>query len=93
VPSHEPNRNVWEAVLDRLRSELDSEEFRRWFQPTAYASDSGDRVTIWVPSESIRRHLQTHYDAIVRQTLASLGRRNTVVRIVVSGFEDEDEEE
>jgi len=40
--------NVWTVILDRLRAELDSEEFRRWFASSSYASDSGDVITVWV---------------------------------------------
>ena len=88
-----PESNIWNRVLERLGHELDGDELRRWFSPTAYASDSGDRITVWAPSESIRRQLVTHYDRLIRRTLAALGRPDTSVRVVVSGFGDEDEEE
>jgi len=55
------SENVWQGVLDRLRTALDPEEFRRWFEGTAYASDSGDQITVWVHSESVRRHILVHY--------------------------------
>ena len=82
--------NPWDQVLERLRTELDGDDFRRWFAPTAYASDSGDRISVWTPSESVRRHLSTQYTDLIDQALAAIGRAETTVRFLVSGF-DEDE--
>ena len=74
--------NVWSIVLARLETELDGEDFRRWFGATAYASDSGDQITVWVPSEPIRRHITSHFhDSIVR-AIRSLGLRNPVLALV-----------
>ncbi len=60
--------------------------------PPAYASDSGDQITVWVPSEAIRRHIDTHYQEAIRRALQALGRTNTHVRMVVSGMDEDDEE-
>jgi len=78
--------------LERIRARIPEEDFRRWFGATAYASDSGDQITVWVPTESIRRHISGHYDNAIEQALAALGRTDTQVRLVVSGDDDEDEE-
>ncbi len=86
------DQNLWVQILNRLSREIEAEEFRRWFSPTSYASDSGDLITIWVPSESIRRHLTTHYLAAIERTLSSL-RAHTAIRFLVAGItEDEDED-
>jgi chromosomal replication initiation ATPase DnaA len=83
--------NPWSELLENLRHEVAEEDFRRWFSATAYASDSGDHLTVWVPAVGIRRMLETHYyDTIVR-TLARMGRPHTTVRFVVAGY-DEDED-
>jgi chromosomal replication initiation ATPase DnaA len=84
---------VWDDVLALLRVDLDAEDFRRWFGSTAYASDSGDQITVWVPSESIRRHLTNHYDLEVTAALKAVGRQDTHVRFLVAGFGDEDDDE
>lgn len=82
---------IWDQVLEALRVEVPDEDFRRWFGDTAYASDSGDQITVWVPTESIRRHLDTHFGDSLDRALAAIGRRHTFVRFVVGGV-DEDEE-
>ena len=84
--------NLWQRLLDELTTTLPPEEFRRWFSATAYASDSGDQITVWVPSEGIRRHIELHYREALNRALARLGRGGTAVRLVVAGF-DEDEAE
>jgi chromosomal replication initiation ATPase DnaA len=83
--------NLWNQVLERLRAELDGEEFRRWFLPTAYASDSGDQVTVWVPTEADRRHLTRTYEEAVYRALSALGRPGVHVRFVVSGTGDDED--
>jgi chromosomal replication initiation ATPase DnaA len=81
----------WDRVLEQLRSMLPEEDFRRWFGATAYASDSGDQITVWVISESIRRHLGLHYAEAVRRALAAIDRRGTQVRFVVGGTDEDDD--
>ena len=84
---------VWDDVLERLRVAVDAEDFRRWFGSTAYASDSGDQITVWVASEAIRRHLTSHYDREITAALGAVGRPHTHVRFLVAGFGDEDDDE
>jgi chromosomal replication initiation ATPase DnaA len=85
--------NAWDLLLERMRTHMPEEDFRRWFGATAYASDSGYQLTVWVPSEAIRRHIATHYELAMERELAALGRAHTHVRLVVSGMGDEDEDE
>ena len=61
--------------------------------PTAYASDSGDQITVWVPTEAMRRHLLSHFDDRIDAALAALERADTHVRFVVTGIDDEDDED
>ncbi len=85
--------SVWDEVLQVVRTRVDTEDYRRWFGVTSYASDSGDQITVWVPSEAIRRHLETHFGDQIRRALAGLGRAGTHVRFAVAGFGDEEEDE
>jgi chromosomal replication initiation ATPase DnaA len=83
---------IWDQVLETLRSKMPDEDFRRWFGNTAYASDSGDQVTVWVSTEAIRRHIAAHYSDQIDRAMSALGRTNTHVRMVVAGEDEEDEE-
>ncbi len=77
-------------MLERIREDIGEEAFRRWFSATAYASDSGNQITVWVPSEGIRRLIETQYYDTISRALDELGRANTGVRFVVAGFDDDD---
>ena len=83
--------NPWDDVLGRIRDEIGEEAFRRWFSATAYASDSGDQITVWVPSQGIRRLIETQYYDAISRALLGLDRPRATVRFVVAGF-DEDED-
>jgi chromosomal replication initiation ATPase DnaA len=84
--------NLWEQILERLRAQMPEEDFRWWFGATSYASDSGDQLTVWVPTEAIRRHIVAHYEPAIDHEVAALGRARTRVRLVVSGVGDEEDE-
>lgn len=84
--------NVWTTLLERMRRELDEEDYRRWFGATFLASDAGTQITIWVPTESIRRHINAHYQEPLHRALIDLGREGTDLRLVVAGYGDEDED-
>lgn len=86
--------NPWELALQYIQPRLDTAEFRRWFGESAYASDSGDQITVWVATESVRRYIEQHYHEEIDTALRSIGRSDTLVRFVVTGVgEDEDDEE
>jgi chromosomal replication initiation ATPase DnaA len=83
---------IWDEILTRMRTRMPEEDFRRWFGATAYASDHGNQVTVWVPTEAIRRHIMSHYDEELRSALGALGRTYTTMRFVVGGSGDDEEE-
>jgi len=86
-------RKLWDEVLDRLRDDLIPDELRRWFGEAMQAGDTGDQVTIWVPSEPVRRHILTHYQDMIDRALEDLGRQNVEIRFVATGVGDEDEDD
>ncbi len=85
--------NAWELVLQRVRLEMEPEDFRRWFSSTSYAGDSGDQINVWIGSEAIRRHIETHFQEEIDHALSALNRPDTIIRFIVAGFGDEDDED
>jgi len=83
--------NVWAVVLERLRATIDADEYRRWFSGSSQASDSGDQITIWVLTSTDARHISVHYLDRIYRELAHLGRVDVTIRLVATGYEDEDE--
>ena len=87
------DQNSWELVLEKVRAEVDAEDFHRWFASTSYAGDSGDQINVWIGSDAIRRHIETHYQEEIDRALTALNRSDTLIRFIVAGFGDEDDEE
>lgn len=85
--------NAWAAVCAQIRTRMEEEDYRRWFGATAYASDSGDQISVWVPSEPIRRHLANHFQRVIDEALAAIDRPDTHIRFIVAGVSEEEEEE
>jgi chromosomal replication initiation ATPase DnaA len=86
--------NIWTEILVRLKAELTEEEYRRWFSNSSYASDSGDQISVWVPTVVDGRQILQNYSDRLDRVLAALGRPDTTVRFLATGYEeDEDEEE
>lgn len=83
--------SVWDDLIACIRASVDTEDFRRWFGSTAYASDAGDQITVWVASEAIKRHLMSHYQDEIDAALEAIGRKGTHIRFIVAGFGDEDD--
>ncbi|MEQ1869507.1 MAG: hypothetical protein ABL961_05730 [Vicinamibacterales bacterium] len=85
--------NVWIQILDILRAELDPEEFRRWFLSSSYASDSGDQITVWISAAADGRHVQQNYTDRIQRALLSLGRTDTAVRFIATGYADDEDDD
>ena len=85
-------RNPWEKILHHLQTAVSAEDFRRWFSETSYASDSGDQITVWVPTETARRYIGVHFTDAIDEALAAMDREHTQIRFVVSGTGDDEEE-
>ena len=88
-----PDRKLWDEVLDKLRNDLIPEELRRWFGESMQAGDTGGQVTVWVPSEPVRRHILTHYHDLIDRALEDLGRQNVDIRFVATGVADDEDED
>jgi chromosomal replication initiation ATPase DnaA len=84
--------DAWQRVLALVRLEIGEEDFRRWFSSTSYAGDSGEQITVWIGAESLRRHIEVHFQEAIARALAALDRRHTHIRFVVVGFGDEDDD-
>jgi chromosomal replication initiation ATPase DnaA len=82
---------AWDAILEHLRSTIEEGEFRRWFSSSMQASDSGDQITVWVPTVNDGRFITSHYLDEITRALERLNRFNVVVRFVATGSAEDDE--
>jgi chromosomal replication initiation ATPase DnaA len=89
------SEKVWTTILLRLRATIEPDEYRRWFAASSQASDSGDQLTIWIPSAAEGRHISVHYLDRITRELKELGRTGVALRFIATGYgeeEDDDEE-
>jgi chromosomal replication initiation ATPase DnaA len=87
-----PEGNIWAEIVDRLKAEIDPEEFRRWFLASSYASDSGDVISVWVPSIIDGRQILQNYNDRIQRALTAMGRGDTVIRFIATGYSDDEDE-
>ena len=85
--------NIWVQILERLKTDIDPEEYRRWFANSTYASDSGDVITVWVPSAAEGRQISQTYLNRLHRELSRLGRSDTLIRFIATGYSDDEDEE
>ncbi len=85
--------NIWTDILDRVRAEIGEEDYRRWFSNSSYASDSGDVITVWVPTAVDGRQIHQNFSDRLNRILSALGRTDTTVRFVATGYTDEEDDE
>jgi hypothetical protein len=85
--------NTWSMILERLRVTIEPDAVRRWFSASAQAGDSGDQITVWIPSAAEGRHISVHYLDQINRELERLGRKGVFVRFVATGYGEEDEDE
>jgi chromosomal replication initiation ATPase DnaA len=85
--------NIWAQILERIKADIDPEEFRRWFSSSSYASDSGDVITVWVPSAADGRQISQNYLDRLRRELTRLGRSDTLIRFVATGYSDDEDDD
>jgi len=84
---------VWGQILEKLRAAIDPDEYRRWLSASSQASDSGDQITIWVPSSTDARHISVHYLDRIYRALEEMDRVNVTVRFVATGYEEDEDED
>ena len=65
--------DLWHRVLSKVQSELPSQAYETWFQPTRAVSSTTDSLTIEVPNLFFRNWLTSHYTELIDKTLQSLG--------------------
>ncbi len=75
--------NVWIELLARIEAKVDRHSFNTWFSPTVFVEDTGDRVTVRVPSELCRNWLTRHYSAGIAEAANEVGRSGIKVAFVI----------
>lgn len=70
----------WEDCLHRFRDNLSPEQFEAWFKPITFLNFEDDTLTVGVPSEYFKEHLETHYLKLLGFTLRRVYGPNVKLR-------------
>jgi len=75
--------NVWTQLLARIETKVNRHSFNTWFSPTVFVEDTGDRVTVRVPSELCRNWLTKHYSGVISEATEEVHRSGVKVAFVI----------
>jgi len=74
--------NIWEDVLGRIETKINRHSYYTWFRPTSFVRDEGTVVTVRVPNGLFRDWLTKHYEAVLTDALAEVGRPGLALEFV-----------
>ena len=80
---HSMGNNVWTELLARIETKVNRHSFNTWFSPTVFVEDTGDRVTVRVPSELCRNWLTKHYSRVITEATTEVHRSGVKVAFVI----------
>jgi chromosomal replication initiator protein len=78
--------SLWNRLQDRLRRELDPEEFSTWFSPLRVRAERQDCLELLAPNQRFLRTLEESYRTTVDRAISGLG--GPEFRVLISVQED-----
>ena len=79
--------DLWHRALSRIQTELPSQAYETWFQPTRAVSATSDSLTVEVPNLFFRNWLASHYTELIDKTLRALAPSHVKVVYTVGAQE------
>jgi chromosomal replication initiator protein len=76
------NGSIWDDVLARLETKINRYSFDTWFKNTSLSADRGSSIAVRVSDLMVVDWLQKHYDAVMNEALAEVGRRGAKLEFV-----------
>lgn len=75
--------DIWEEALNELKDHLSVPTFETWFRSVKLASDTGDTVTLEVPSEFAKEWLDTRYRSLIESTLSDIKKKKVKLDFII----------
>ena len=60
--------NLWDQILNYLKTKVSAESFDNWFQGSAFAGSDGETLFVSVPDRETRAWLENEYATLIRST-------------------------
>ncbi len=73
------NLNLWNQALSHIQSQLPSQAYETWFQPTRAVGSTGAALVVEVPNHFFRDWLKSHYTELIDQALEKIARAKVQV--------------
>ena len=77
--------NLWEQVLGRIETQINSHSFYTWFKPTVYLGVRGNQLVVRVPDPVFRDWLTKHYSGVIAEALRAAAHPGLQVIFVADG--------
>ena len=77
--------NLWEQVLGRIETQINSHSFYTWFKPTVYLGVRGNQLVVRVPDPVFRDWLTKHYSGVIAEALREAAHPGLQVTFVADG--------
>ena len=77
--------NLWEQVLGRIETQINSHSFYTWFKPTVYLGVRGNQLVVRVPDPVFRDWLTKHYSGVISEALREAAHPGLQVIFVADG--------
>jgi chromosomal replication initiator protein len=66
--------NVWDAILARVETKVNSYTLHMWFKPLTFVADAGTTLYLHAPNPVFQEWIAKHYGTVVTEALAEVGR-------------------
>ena len=77
--------SIWDLVLTRIETMVNSHSYSTWFKPTSFVRDGGQVIIVRVPNPMFVEWLTKHYSVVLAEALAAVGRPGVKVSFVSDG--------
>ena len=75
--------NLWQEVLNKLKSEVNPQTYQTWLRPTRYSHVMGSTLFVQVPNREFQDWIQDHYAAMIQSAIKNVSRGVEDVAFVV----------
>lgn len=75
---------LWDRALAQIQTELPSQAYETWFQPTRAVSSTLSSIVVEVPNPFFRDWLTSHYSELVDRTLQAIAQSKIRVEYAIS---------
>jgi chromosomal replication initiator protein len=80
--------NIWDEVIERLATRVNTHTLYMWFKPTEFVADQGRTIVVRVPEAVFRDWLPRHYSGIISEACAELGRPDVQIVYTLDAGEE-----